>query len=872
MKSYRKKVFAIAAALVLLVPTAHNAAASECTVREIACLPLLTTGPNQGGPGHTGLSGAYIGTVGHSVILAGGSDFPGLKPWEGGRKEYYDDIYVLTGKGENLSCALSGTKLPCPLAGGCSASDGRVLYCFGGETGSRRSEAVYSIKFSGDMLQVDSVSVLPQDFVPVSAVFHKGNIFVHGTLSEGGNALYRFSASSFKWHRLAGCPDRTISQGAPFVYQHNGKEEAMYLIGGRGYDKDGLYLSSSIWEYLPTHDKWNRKTDITVNGEVSSLMYSAAVPYGSAHIIVFGGDDGKEFSRRLSLEKQIMECGRKDVADSLKAELVEANTGHAGFVNKVFAYHAITDTWTELCESGTPIPVATSASVSDGTVIIPSGEIHPGVRSPGILEATITDNATFGWINYAVIIIYLLGMMGVGFYFSRKAKSTDRFFKGGSKIPWWAAGISIFATALSAITFLSIPAKAYMADWGMFMFNMAILMIVPIVIHFYLPFFRKLNVASAYEYLEQRFSSPVRFLASLFFCLFMFARVAIVLFLPSLALNAVTGLDVYACILLMGLVTLAYCTMGGIEAVIWGDVIQGIILVGGAIISLVYLITGIDGGLGTFMEVAVDEHKFNILDFSFDWTKPVFWVTLLGGIANQLLTYTSDQSVVQRYITVKDTAGTKKGLWLNGILSVPIAIIFFSIGTGLFVFFKQNPQMLNVGMTNTDSIFPHYIMCELPAGIAGLLIAAIFAAAMSTLSANINSTSTVMTEDFYAKYRKGADDRHKMRFARWTGIIIGTFGIVMAVMLATFDIVSLWDQFNFFLGLLTSGLGGLFMMGIFTKRIGTRSALTGFAGSIVVLLLCNGYSHVSVILYGFIGLVSCFVIGYLSSFIYGYRK
>ena len=231
----------------------------------------------------------------------------------------------------------------------------------------------------------------------------------------------------------------------------------------------------------------------------------------------------------------------------------------------------------------------------------------------------------------------------------------------------------------------------------MFIFNMGILIIVPIVIHFYLPFFRKLNVASAYEYLEQRFSAPVRYLASLFFCLFMFARVAIVLFLPSLALNAVTGLDVYLCILLMGIVTLAYCTMGGIEAVIWGDVIQGIILVGGAIISLVWLFSGVDGGLGTVMEVAIDEHKFNILDFSFDWTKPVFWVTLLGGIANQLLTYTSDQSVVQRYITVKDTAGTKKGLWLNGILAVPIAIVFFSIGTGLYVFFKQHPEMLNAG-------------------------------------------------------------------------------------------------------------------------------------------------------------------------------
>lgn len=155
---------------------------------------------------------------------------------------------------------------------------------------------------------------------------------------------------------------------------------------------------------------------------------------------------------------------------------------------------------------------------------------------------TIHEPVEFGWGNYSVIIAYLLVMMGIGVYFVRKNNTTDQFFKGGAKIPWWAAGISIFATALSAITFISIPAKAYGADWGMFMFNMTILMIVPIVIHYYLPFFRKLNVASAYQYLEQRFSSSVRYLASVFFCFFMFARIAIVLFLPSLALNAVTEL------------------------------------------------------------------------------------------------------------------------------------------------------------------------------------------------------------------------------------------------------------------------------------------------------------------------------------------
>lgn len=213
--------------------------------------------------------------------------------------------------------------------------------------------------------------------------------------------------------------------------------------------------------------------------------------------------------------------------------------------------------------------------------------------------------------------------------------------------------------------------------------------------------------------------------------------------------------------------------------------------------------------------------------------------------------------------------GTERGLWLNGILSIPVTFLFFGIGTALFVFFRQQPELLSVGMSNTDSIFPHYIMCKLPVGVSGLLIAAVFAAAMSTLSSNINSSTTVMSEDFYSKIRKDCTDREKVRFARIAGIVVGVLGVLMAMALATFDIASLWDQFNFFLGLLTSGLGGLFLMGIFSRRIGTRSAVTGFVGCVVVLLLFNKFSHVTSTLYGFLGLVSCFIIGWLSSFVFG---
>jgi len=819
-----------------------------------------------------GTAGAFIGIVGKTMIIAGGSDFPNGGPWENGKKVWSDAIYLLRQNGKKYECILcQDSKLPRPLGGGCSVSTSEGMLCFGGTDGKEYSESVYRILPDGNNAKIDKVSSLPEGFIPAAAAFHKDRVYIHGT-KYGKNAFYIFYPARGIWSPLSSCPSRVIYEGASLISKHNGREDALYLIGGRGIDEEGLHIASNVWEYIPAKDVWNKKVGFTSEGSPTNNMYSSAVSYGAEHIIIFGGDGGKEFIRRSELENKIASAKDEAIADSLRAELRQAFIKHPGFSNNIYAYHPITNTWITSAKTEESLPAVTTAAVLDGKIIIPSGEKHPGVRSNDILIFSVHENKAFGWLNYTVLCIYLIGMLGVGFFFSKKEKNTEQFFKGGSRIPWWAAGISIFATALSAITFLSIPAKAYSTDWNMFMFNMSILLIVPIIIHFYLPFFRKLNVASAYQYLEERFSLAVRMLASSFFCIFMFARVAIVLFLPSLALNAVTGIDIYLCILMMGIVTIIYCTMGGIEAVIWGDVVQGTLLVAGAILCLVWLISSVDGGLTEVVEIAVRDNKFNILDFSFDWTRPVFWVTIFGGLANQFLTYSSDQSVIQRYITVKNQSDSAKGLWLNGLLSIPIALLFFGIGTGLYVFFKTHPDILAVSMTNSDSIFPHYIMCELPAGIAGLLIAAIFAAAMSTLSSNINSASTVLTEDFYAKYAKNPDEKKKLSFARLSGILIGGLGITMALALATFDIVSLWDQFNFFLGLLTSGLGGLFMMGIFTRRIGTKAAFTGFAGSIAVLIICQSYTHISVVLYGFIGLISCFIIGWLSSFIYGYNK
>ncbi|MCF0175595.1 MAG: sodium/solute symporter [Bacteroidales bacterium] len=817
-------------AILAVLAISAGLCATEVSVRKIGTLPA-------------GTAGAFIGHIGDKVYVIGGSNFLGEGPWAGGKKTYLDAVYAI---GKDGSCENPSFRLPAGLGDGCCWSHGNGIYLFGGTDGTNPNQEVLLLTSES----VSKVGTLPEGFIPAALAEYAGIAYIHGTI-DGANAFFSFDGKA--WKQLEGCPTIVLSQGSSLVCQNDGSAQSIFLLGGRGMTDGEYHIGTEVWKFDPRKETWS------LEAEMPRLMYSSAVRHGSSHIILFGGDDGVEFMKRDSLAKAGSD------------ELVDAFLSHPGFGKKVYAYHTITREFYDLpCESEYQFPAVSGAVGIGDRYIIPGGERSPGVRSTDILEVAVKDEVSFGWVNYLVIVIYLGVMLLIGFMFSKRSrKNTDQFFKGGSRIPWWAAGISIFATALSAITFLSIPAKAYATDWNMFMFNMAIPLVAPVVIAFYLPFFRKLKVASAYQYLEERFSRLVKLLASLFYCLFMFARVAIVLFLPSLALNAVTGMDVYLCILLMGIVTIIYCTEGGIEAVVWGDVIQGAILVGGALFALGYLIFGLDGGWNTFWTTAIENDKFHVFDFTFDLTGPVFWVVIVGGFVNQLLTYTSDQSVIQRYITTADSGAAKKSIWLNALLSIPIAFIFFGIGTALFVFFKQNPEVLSAGMTNTDSIFPHYIMSRFPAGIAGLLISAVFAAAMSTLSANINSASTVMTEDFLPLFRPGASDAVRMRFAKVSGVVIGVLGVTMAVILATFDISSLWDQFNFFLGLLTSGLGGFFMMGIFFRRIGPRAALTGFFASIAIIVAASRLSTVSFLLYGTIGLVSCCTIGYLSSFLYG---
>ncbi len=491
-----------------------------------------------------------------------------------------------------------------------------------------------------------------------------------------------------------------------------------------------------------------------------------------------------------------------------------------------------------------------------------------------VKESAITDHSKegFSWADIIVIILYFAALLCIGVFFSKRQKNANDYFKGGERIPWWAAGLSLFGTALSAITFMAIPAKAFSTDWSYMLFNVGIVLVAPVIMFIFIPFFRKLDITTAYQYLEIRFNSLIRVICSLAFIIFQVGRMGVVLFLPAIAINIVTGFNIFLCIALMGVFSILYTRMGGIEAVVWTDALQVVILLGGAIFAIFHIVAQIPGGWSETMTIAIDCSKLNLGDCSFDFTNPTVWTVLIATCFTNLTMYGTDQSMVQRYLTTSSKKAAQKSVLTNALLTIPATIIFFFIGTVLFVFYKTYPTELSPAMENVDAVFPYYIYTKLPKGLIGLLISGIFAAAMSTLSGSMNSAATAFEVDIRPKLfpksvmATGADDkRWELKRAKKTTMIIGVLSLLFAFLMATWDINSLWDEFNTILGLILGSMGGLFFLGMVTKRASAKGALIGMVVSIIVQALVARYTPVYLLLYTTVGFVTCFVVGYVAS-------
>ena len=847
----------VSIALALFQTTVHTQAASvdQAPLFEWKSLPEL--------PDH-GIGGAFASKVGDLLVVGGGTYFDG--PDWNSKKSWSTRILTLDPSSQAPSWRESEISLPRPCAYGVSVSlpGGSGLW-MGGTDPDGHLDQVLLLESVEGVLRLTPLEPLPRRLAYASGTVIDGAIYLQGgqvdPSTPASDTLFSLPTDALDsgWIEhdpIPGGDGRILATAG----SHGG---ALYIFGGChltqttsgdegviGLRRD--YLREA-WRYDPAADPGERWSALSPLPRAACASPSPALAIGASYLAVLGGDDGTNVDR----------------IDLLREE-------HPGFSRDTLAYHTLTDEWTTRPGSGDSVPVTVTVVSFGDRFLMPGGEIRPRLRSSKVLSATKSYVVPgFTLLDWSVLGLYLAIMVGLGVHFARGESGTDDFFFGGGRIPWWAAGISIFATQLSAITFMAIPAKSYSSDWTLFIQSLGIFAMAPVVAWLFLPFFRRLKVVTAYEYLERRFSLAVRLFGSAQYLLFQFGRMAIVIYLPAIALSAVTGIDVHACILLMGVLCIFYTVLGGIEAVIWSDVLQAVVLLGGALLVITACIGGVEGGAGELYDRARDADRLRLADLDWDFTRASLPVVILGGIFINLIPYASDQSVVQRYLTTKDEGSARKAIWLGGIVAIPASILFFGLGTALFGFYDANPERL-APLAKTDQILPWFLVNEIPSGLSGLVVAGIFAAAMSSLDSSMNSSATALINDFHRRLMpvrsRSLSSSQELLLARGTTVVLGIIGTGAALLLAIYPAESIFDQWLEIVGLFASGLCGLFVLGIFTRKPGTTAAFCGVLASVVVLLFVKNTTELNALLYAGIGTMTCFTVGWFTGLFFPTRR
>lgn len=447
-------------------------------------------------------------------------------------------------------------------------------------------------------------------------------------------------------------------------------------------------------------------------------------------------------------------------------------------------------------------------------------------------------------IDLAVIVAYLVGitLFGCSFYFRKGTNNAKAFMTGTGRIPNWVVGLSLLATFISSISFLALPARAYLADWNPYVLSLTVPLAVVVSAIVFVPFYRRMGSVSAYAYLEERFGVWARLYASGCFLLMQSARSGVILYLLALLVQNVLGYSIMSIVLVTAVATMVYSMLGGITAVVWTDAIQAIILIAGALLCVFLLFTGIPGGFMHGLGQAWDAGKFSLGSWSLtDWTNETVWVIFLYGLFINLLTFGADQCFTQRYATAKDTKGAIRSMIGGYLLYVPVTLLFVVIGTGLWLYVQNNPGVVPAEIAaKSDAVFPWYIVHKLPVGISGLLIAAVIAAAMSTIATTLNSGSTVLLEDYFKRFgSKRDDERRNLVFLRLANVVITAIAVIVAyvVMNAESILIAWWSMQS----LLSGGLLGLFLLAFFARRTTSlQAAVATVLGSLALAWVTFG--------------------------------
>lgn len=527
---------------------------------------------------------------------------------------------------------------------------------------------------------------------------------------------------------------------------------------------------------------------------------------------------------------------------------------------QLYSYSAITDAWAPL---GRPLPgtPVTATADGDGIALIARAGDQWSVATTKVSVA----RASLGALDWAIIAVYLFAMLGIGLHFYRRAKRgpSSEFFLGSRAIPFWAAGISMFAGSISSISYLAVPAKAFETNWEYIMSKITTCVGLVFVAVFVVPLFRRLRLVSVFNYLETRFHPVIRMLSSALWILMQVGgRMGIVLYLPAMAIGTITDTNIVACIVVVGLFTILYTALGGMRAVVWTDVFQVLVLTSGALFAIGYIVWQI--GFADITATAAAFDKTKMLNFSFDVSQSTVWAFLMLALFDVVLTFPKDQVLMQRVLATPSATEASRSVWLFAVILLPSAFMFYIVGTALFAYYRARPEHLNP-MLPIDAVFPAFIGTELPHGIVGMIIAGLIAAAMGTLSGIINSVATLLSVDFYQRMVPDRSERQVVRFAEFASVGVGLVGIAIAIILSRLDIHSLLDLTIELFGLLGGSCAGAYTLGMFTRRANWQGVAIGIVLASIITLVVWLFGLIHPYLYLALAIAGSIVIGYLAS-------
>lgn len=444
-------------------------------------------------------------------------------------------------------------------------------------------------------------------------------------------------------------------------------------------------------------------------------------------------------------------------------------------------------------------------------------------------------NSSLSFLDLAVLVAYLVGVTGFGCWFYWRNRNSEHYMSAGRSLPGWAVGLSICGSYVSSISFLANPGKAFGGNWNAFLFALPLPLAVWIAVKWFVPFYRRSGEVSAYTHLEKRFGPWARNYAVACYLLAQIARLGTIIYLLALALVPLTGFNIVTIILVVGVIMVVYPLLGGTEAVIWTGVVQSIVLIGGAVACVGTLIFTMPGGVREIFAIGMAHDKFSLGSLAVDFSTPTIWVMLLFGFVGNLQGFAVEQGYVQRYITARSDREAAKSVWFGTMLFIPISAAFFFIGTALYAFYQAQPELLPATLdaaNHPDTVFPYYISRQLPPGLAGLVIAALCAAAMDS---NLNSMATLFLRDIYQRHlRPQASEREAMRVLHASSFVFGALSIVAAIaMISIKSALDVWWEVASILG---GGLLGLFLLGYISKRADNRCGKIAVVAGMLVIL------------------------------------